>query len=65
MRHKCLYTLNLLREEGAKKSLPNTSLGQNFGTRANKATQNFIERVYISDLYINLVILLVLIRFLI
>jgi hypothetical protein len=48
---KCLRTLNLLREEGAKKSLPNTPPGQNFGARANEATQNFTERVYISDLY--------------
>ena len=62
LHRKCLRTLNLLREEGAKKSLPNTPLGQNFGARANEATQNFTERVYISDLHINLVILPVLIR---
>jgi hypothetical protein len=37
-RNYAFVLLSLLRKEGAKKSLPNTPLGRNFGARANKAT---------------------------
>jgi hypothetical protein len=38
LQRKCLRTFSLLREEGAKKSLPNTPPGQKFGARANEVT---------------------------
>lgn len=51
--------LNLSREEGAKKRLPNTLPGQKSRARLNEATQNFTKRAYIS--YFVLVTLLFLI----